>query len=275
MRLQASQIPFSRTYRPAFTGAIGIAAAYRGFFFLQFFFQLFPLLTQLLLWNAVYSQGAAGMRVGGFGRSQMFTYFFLMNLLGLANSSPWEMSADIRQGKLNQFLLKPIHYALYQWHMLLGRISIELLYQSLPAAVLLLFARHLVVLPAEAWRWPAFLFSLFLGIQIGFLVSFLIGCCAFWVLENSSFLHVLMPIQMLLEGGWFPLSLLPAPLFAVLSSLPFAYQTYFPATIFLGSADPARAVQGLATQCLWVLALGALSWLLWRRGTRAYCAVGG
>src|SRR4051812_45536190 len=126
---------------------------------------------------------------------------------------------------------------------MVGRISIELVYLLLPATLLLTFAHGMLVFPAEGWRWGAFVASIVLGIQISFFTSFLIGACSFWVLENSSFLHMLGPIQMLLAGAWFPLALLPHGLFVFFRSLPFAYTTYFPSTIYLGSAGFEETLQ--------------------------------
>src|SRR5947208_2606590 len=100
--------PFSGTYRGVWSAGIAMATAYRGFFFLQFGFQLLPLLTQLCLWAAVYSNGGTGLTVGGMDQHQMFTYFFMMNFIGLTGQSElaWEMAGAIRQGNLSQFLLK-------------------------------------------------------------------------------------------------------------------------------------------------------------------------
>jgi ABC-2 type transport system permease protein len=275
--LRPSLAPFSRLYRAVFGAGIRMALAYRGFFFLQFGFQLIPLATQVFLWSAVFRTSAAGTQVGGLGKSQMLTYFLLMNLLGLTSSADlsWEMSTAIRQGNLSQFLLKPFSYGLYQWHLAVGKICIELLYLALPAGLVLGLAHGFLSAPAEGWRWAAFILSLVLGIQISFLTSFLIGACAFWVLENSSFLHMMGPIQMLLAGSWFPLTLLPKTLATILLSLPFAYQQYFPVTVYLGTADWDQTLRGLGIQCLWIAGMWAASVMLWKRGTKAYVAVGG
>jgi ABC-2 type transport system permease protein len=269
--------PFSGPYRQVLKAGIGISMAYRGFFFLQFFFQLFPLLTQVFLWRAVFGGPGAPQSIAGFGREAMLSYFILTNLLSMAGSGslPWEMASEIRQGKLSQFLLRPFSYFLYQWHLLVGRLAIESFFLLVPAVLLLWATRSVLLTPAEPWRWWAFGASLVLGIQLSFLLNFILGCLAFWLLENSSIMHMLGPIEMLLAGAWFPLALLPGPLAALLSRSPFACQFYVPLTVYLGRASFEESLAGMAWQGAWIALLGFSAWLLWRKGLRAYTSVGG
>jgi ABC-2 type transport system permease protein len=50
---------------------------------------------------------------------------------------------------------------------------------------------------------------------------------------------------------------------------------YFPSAIFTGRLDQAQAIEGLALQLFWVIALLGIANLLWRRGLRHHTAVGG
>ncbi len=277
MKIPASILPFSRPYRSVLGAGIGIATAYRGFFFLQFFFQLFPLITQLFLWTAVFAGAAPGSNVAGFGRQEMLTYFLLTNLLGLAGSGslPWEMADDIRQGRLSQFILRPFHYFHYQWHLLIGRLCIEPIFLILPAALLLWLTRSVLHVPEEGWRLAYFAAAVALGIQVSFLINFILGTFSFWLLNNSGILHMMGPLQALFAGYWFPLALLPKPMLLVLGNSPFAYQTYFPLRIYLGQLDQAAALRGMGIQALWIAGMGFFAYWLWRRAIRAYSAVGG
>jgi len=57
--------------------------------------------------------------------------------------------------------------------------------------------------------------------------------------------------------------------------LPFFYQSYFPAAILTGRQGLDFAVQGLAIQALWAIALVSLAEFIWRRGLRHHTAAGG
>jgi len=98
---------------------------------------------------------------------------------------------------------------------------------------------------------------------------------AFWFLEIQSFVILSYAIETLLGGQVFPLDLMPAGLYRLSQFLPYYYQMYFPAAIFTGRIGRAQALEGLAIQGFWVVALLALAHLLWARGLRRYTAVGG
>ena len=73
----------------------------------------------------------------------------------------------------------------------------------------------------------------------------------------------------------FPLDLMPAWFFRISQFLPYYYQMYFPSAIFTGRLDQAQAIEGLALQLFWVIALLGIANFLWRRGLRRHTAVGG
>lgn len=276
--IPAAVIPFSRVYRRGISIGLSDMLAYRGAFFIQFLFQMFPLITALLLWTAVYRTGAPGMTPGGYTAPAMLSYFLVLNLLRLGTfveDLQWTLPQQIRKGELNKFLLRPVDFVMMEWHMRMGQVLMGVALMLIPGAIVCFVARHILIVPAEGWRWGAFLLSVVLGIQIGFLVSVCVGFVAFWLLETTAFLHAIFPIQMMLGGGFFPLELLPKGLYAVLHHLPWAYQTYLPMQIYLGKLDATQTLAGLVGQAAWVAALFALSVVLWKRGLLRYTAVGG
>ncbi len=276
--MRAASLPFSRLNRQVMAVGMADTLAYRGSFFLQLFFMLFPLVTSLLLWSAVFRGGGTAMLPGGFDAHRMLSYYLVTAFVGLVSfmgDMQFEVTGAIKDGQLNKFLVRPVNYIMVEWHLRMASVVINTVLIAIPAALVLFFARSVLVVPGEAWRWGAFLLSVFLGMQIGFLLGLLIGLLAFWMLETSAFLHALMPIQMMLNGTWFPLELLPKKVYAVLGSLPWAYQRYFSMKVYLGQLDPFETLVGLAIQTAWVLGLSLLTAWVWKRGIRRYGAVGG
>ncbi len=276
--IPAASIPFSRVYRRGIWIAVADALAYRGSFFVEFFFQLFPLVTALMLWRAVYANGGPGFTPGGFDAPHMLSYFLVLNMVRLVTfveDLQWTLPQQIRKGELNKYLVRPVDYVMMEWHMRLGGLMMHVFLLVIPAGLVFFFARSIMVLPAEGWRWPAFALALFLGFQIGFLLSLCVGFIAFWLLETTSLLYAIFPIQMLLGGGWFPLDILPKRAFAILNQLPWSYQSYFPLRIYLGRVDLAGTLEGLAGQVVWIAILAGVSLLMWKRGLKRYAAVGG
>jgi ABC-2 type transport system permease protein len=254
------------------------ALAYRGTFMLEIVFTFIPLVTSLLLWSAIYRAGGSGIAIAGFDLNQMLSYYIVMNILRLAafvEDVQWTVTGQIKDGQLNAYLMRPVNYILFQWDLRMASVAFGSFLTLLPAAVLAVAARHILVVPATGWQWAAFGLSAFLGIQIGFLLSMAVGLSAFWVLETSAFQQAVFPIQMMLSGAMFPLELVPQKVFAVVQLLPWTYQSYFPMQVYLGRLDYLETLRGLGIQVAWILVLGGLCGLMWRRGVRNYGAVGG
>jgi len=99
-------------YRQAFLLGLQGSLVYRWNFAVRGFFSLFHLAAVFILWGAAF---AGREQVGGFDLRQTLTYFttilFLQFLISAFNED-YQISEEIRQGLINQFLLKPINYLL-------------------------------------------------------------------------------------------------------------------------------------------------------------------
>ena len=117
--------------------------------------------------------------------------------------------------------------------------------------------------------------SLVLSALLQFLLSYLIAMLAFWVLEISSFVFILLAFERLVSGQMFPLDLLPPWLAQAVMWTPFPYGIFFPVSVYLGKISGGALIQGLALQLFWVATTYALARLAWRRGLKTYTVVGG
>src|SRR5207247_6441118 len=61
--------------------------AYRGDFFLSTFLRFLPMVTTILLWEAIYD-GAGGGELEGFSRKQMIAYLLLVHISRMFSSMP-------------------------------------------------------------------------------------------------------------------------------------------------------------------------------------------
>ena len=60
---------------------------------------------------------AQGSALGGYTQAQMIFYYLLVavvDVLTAVNEDDWQIAADIREGNISQFLLKPIDYLWYR-----------------------------------------------------------------------------------------------------------------------------------------------------------------
>jgi ABC-2 type transport system permease protein len=251
---------------------------YRFNFFARCVFGFIPLIAIICLWQAIYEGKAPGALVGTFTYAGMVAYYLLATVVESLTSvteDDWQIAADIKDGNISQFLLKPLDYL---WFRLCLFCSGRLTYISvtaLPLAVFLVCMRRYVVLPADAGTFGLFGASVVMTALIQFFSSYAMAMLAFWVLEVSTFIFILYAFEYIASGHLFPLDVLPAGLQRVLDITPFPYQLYFPVSIYLGKTQGNALARGLAIQAFWVAATYVIARLAWRRGIRKYAAAGG
>jgi ABC-2 type transport system permease protein len=267
--------PVLEKYRQAFLVGLQSNLVYRWNFAVRGFFSLFHLAAVFILWGAAY---AGTTSIGGFSFGQTLTYFITLLVLQFfisAFNEDYQISEEIRNGLINQFLLKPINYFTYRLSIFAAARLVSGLLIFLPVLVALPVIGPYLTFPAEPWRLAVILPALVQSALIQFSIAYCFGLLTFWFLEIQGFVILSMAVETLLGGQMFPLDLMPAPLFHAAHYLPFYYQMYFPAAIITGRIGLPLALEGLVIQFVWVLVLLGLNQLLWVRGLRRHTAVGG
>jgi len=250
---------------------------YRGDFLLGTVLRFLPMLTTILLWQAIYA-GSGEQELEGYDLNKMISYLLLVHISRMFSSMPGlagGIARDIRDGTLKKYLLQPIDMSAYLISYRAAHKIAYIVTTSLPYALLFIIC----------WKffpgWPnlptflAYLATLLLAFVIGFFFEACIGMIGFWFLEVTSFLYVINTVNFFVSGHMFPLDLLPPFWAAALKALPFQYLAYFPAVVFLGNVPPAELTHYLLREAAWALLFMVLSRWLYRYGLRRYSAYGG
>ena len=251
---------------------------YRFNFLFRAVFGLIPLAATIMLWRAVYDGKTTGNTVAGYTLAGMISYYLIVTLvdaLTAVNEDDWQIAADIKDGNINQFLLKPIDYLYYRLSLFFAGRLIYVLVAAIPLLVFIFLQREYFVLPESPGIFFIFCFSTILTGLLQFFMSYTMALLAFWVLEVSTFIFILFAFEYIAGGHLFPLDILPPALAAALNYTPFPYQMFFPVSIYLGRTSGDELWRGLAIQLAWVLIFYCVARLAWRRGIRKYTAVGG
>ncbi len=249
---------------------------YRVNFLLRAGFGLIPLLATIYLWQTVYrgqSSSIAGYSLGG-----MISYYLLVTIvdtLTAVNEDDWQIAADIKDGNISQFLLKPIDYLTYRLCLFLSGKIIFTVVSLVPVGIFIFCLRQYMVAPAGGWALVCFLLSTLLAALLQFFMSYTMALLAFWLLEVSTVIFMAFAFEYLAGGHVFPLNILPPALEAVLNCTPFPYLLFFPVSIYLGQVQGAALWRGLGIQAAWLLFFYLLARMVWHRGIRKYSAVGG
>ncbi len=268
-------IPGVAKYRHAFLIGLQSNLVYRWTFGIRAFFSLFHLVFVFILWGAAYR---GQTEIGGFALGETLTYFVVLMIMQFfigAFNEDYQISEEIRNGLINQFLLKPINYFGYRFSIFGAARLVSGSLALLPLLVALPLLHDYLVFPSDPWRLALGIPAAALAALIQFTIAYCFGLLTFWFLEIQSFVILSLAVETVLGGQMFPLDLMPAWLFRISQFLPYYYQMYFPAAIFTGRLDQAQAMEGLVIQVIWAVLLLGIGRLLWTRGLRRHTAVGG
>ena len=259
---------------------IGIqnSLTYRFNFLARALFGLIPLIAILYLWRTIYAGKVSGALVGTYSFVEMVSYYLLITIvdaLTAVNEDDWQIAADIKDGNISQFLLKPIDYLWYRFCLFLSGRLTYLAVAAVPLAIFIFYLRKYFVLPPDWGTFGWFLISIGLTALLQFFMSYMMAMLAFWVMEVSTFIFIMFAFEYIASGHMFPLNILPPVLERALYYTPFPYQLYFPVSIYMGKTTGAELARGLAIQCFWVVATYAFARLAWKQGIKKYAAAGG
>ncbi len=251
---------------------------YRVNYLTRTLFSFIPLFAMLSLWRTIYENNSGTAERNGYTQSQMIFYYMLVAVVDVftaVNEDDWQIAADIREGNISQFLLKPVDYLWYRMCLFCsGRIAFISMAIIPLGAFIFCFRSHWVS-PTGGVALVLFPLSLVLTALLQFFISYAMAMLAFWLLEISTFIFILFAFEYLASGHMFPLDVLPPVLNHLLYFTPFPYQLYFPISIYMGRTAGMDLWRGLGVQLMWVLLAYGFARFMWARGVKKYSAFGG
>ncbi len=232
----------------------------------------------LSLWRTIYTANGDGHALSGYTEAQMIFYYMMVAIVDVftaVNEDDWQIAADIRDGNISQFLLKPEIIFGTGFACSFPDDSTFVMMACAPLAIFVFCFRNYFVVPPNATALTTFIVSLLLTALLQFFLSYSMALLAFWVLEISTFIFILFAFEYLASGHLFPLDMLPPALQHALWFTPFPSMLYVPISIYMGKISGNGIALGLLTQLFWVVMMYLLARFMWRRGIRKYSAFGG
>ena len=223
------------------------------------------------LWTAVYQyNGLANLE--GYSLAKMLEYqawVFIVSLLALGHRS-WNLSEDIRLGRITAFLLYPFEF--WKFHMAAFlSFQVVTVFVGLVSLVVLLGV-GLISSFSLAHFLTGALFCIGVAL-LWFILEFACGLGAFWLEETWIFRLVFELSATLLSGAIIPLEFFPAGLRAALVYTPFPLITSVPVQIMLGTYQ-GDLTHDSAALLAWIIGFSLFASVLWKRGIRHYVAAG-
>ncbi len=267
-----------RKYAKIYRASLVERMAYRSDFLLGTVLRFLPMITTILLWQAIYKGGEDSTQAG-FRLNEMIAYLLLTNISRIFSSMPGlagGIARDIREGTLKKYLIQPIDMIGYLVSYRMAHKTAYVVISALPYALLFYVCRGFF---DTGWpdllTWVAYLVSLILAFFVGFYFEVCVGMVGFWFLEVTSLLYIVMTLNFFISGHMLPLDFLPPFWASFLKALPFQYMAYFPAVVVLGKVRGQDLAIGLLGELFWAIFFMMLARTLYTRGLRRYSAFGG
>jgi ABC-2 type transport system permease protein len=248
---------------------IAEAMAYRAAMLIWILTTTFPLVS-LALWHSLAEAGP----IGDYGSADFVAYFVAAFLIRQLTASwvVWDLAAQIGSGDLSTLLMRPVHPLLHHLMSNLAALPVRMLLAAPLGVVVLIFAGEVSVDPGLHLLLAPL--AVLLAWLLNLCVQICVACLAFWLTSSTYLFELWLGLYMVLSGYAVPTSLFPAGLAAVVRYLPFHAALGFPVELTIGRLSGPELAVGFALQLLWLAVFGALALWLWRRGLRAYGAVG-
>ncbi|MFN8372271.1 MAG: ABC-2 family transporter protein [Anaerolineae bacterium] len=259
-------------YRQMFKIEFAVRAQYRASLVLWLLGMVTEPVVYLTVWENI--TAAQGGSVGTYTAGGFAAYYIALMFVRQATAAPGPngMESRIRGGELSGLLLRPLHP-------IHGDIADNLARKVWTTLLLIPISLTLIVLfSAEFqpifWSLAAFVPVLLLSSFLRFFIHWAIGLSAFWTTRMSSLFSMYVVAQVFFAGRLAPLDLMPQPIQAIASVLPFRWVEPFAIDVVLGRLTPDQVLQGCVVQLLWIGAMLLLLQGLWVMGLKQFSAVG-
>jgi ABC-2 type transport system permease protein len=254
-----------KKYLAVFTTTVKEYVAYRLNFVLWRLRMFLGTLMIFFLWSSVLETTTG---FGHYGKSQLLSYILYANLVGnfILGTRTADIANDINSGNIINQILKPFPF--FGFHLIrdLADKSLNVVFAFIEVGLLVFFFQAPLLSPQNL---PLFLLFFIAGTLISFFINLMLSFIGFWTTEVWAPRFIFLMLIFYLSGSFFPLDLLPKPVYYFLLALPFPYLYYLPTKILIGQIDNLIYVQ-LAMAGLWTLLTARLAYLMWTKGNKSF-----
>src|SRR5205814_1518921 len=163
--------PMMKKYWHVINVGIQNNLTYRFNFLARTLFGLIPLVAILSVWRTIYAGKGSGSEIGSYTLAQMISYYLVVTIvdaLTAVNEDDWQIAADIKDGNISQFLLKPIDYLSYRLCLFFSGRLTYLAVAAIPLGIFIVCLSHYFVLPKTVAALGWFLVSVVLTALLQF-----------------------------------------------------------------------------------------------------------
>lgn len=237
---------------------------------------MLQIFVAFFLWDKIFAD--PGTIVFGYDRSKILTYVFGIIIIRalVLSARAMDVSSDIAQGDLSNYLVRPISYFKYWFTRDISSKALNISFAFFEFLILYLILKPPFYFQQNLAILGAFALSIVIAILIYFFLLFIVSSVPFWSPELGWGSHFFVTIILIefLSGALFPIDILPLNVQSIIMALPFPYLIYFPLQVYLGKISGIFLIKGLYISLAWVFALFFTMKFVWKKGLRAYEGIG-
>lgn len=247
--------------------------AYRLNFILWRVRVIVSILITFFLWQAIFK---TKNQIFGYQESQMLTYILLLTFLNgiVLSTQTFRVAEEINLGTLSSFLIRPFSYFGYILSRDISDKIVNTFFSVFEIALLILILHPPVFLQTSLFWLGLFLVTCILSALLFFEIGMMLSIIGFWSRETWAPRFIFFILLSFLAGTYFPLDILPKPIYGFLQLVPFTYLVFFPLKIYLGHIDSGFLIRGFIIMFSWILIMTFILRYFWRRGLKIYTAEG-
>lgn len=232
------------------------------------------LLISFFLWQTIF---ASNKQIFGYNEAQMLTYIVFISFVDgiVLSTQTFRIAEDINFGGLSNYLLKPINYFGYVFAKDIADKLINTVFSVFEILMLILILRPPILIQTNPVLLLMLISAVIIASLIYFEINILLSFIGFWSKETWAPRFIFSILISFLAGIYFPLDILPSPLYQFLRLLPFTYLVFFPLKLYLGQISSQFILQGFSVNLFWVLVLWLSVRSVWKKGLKVYTAEGG
>ncbi len=271
-----------KKYKISMQNSIQISFTYRFQFFSGLLLLLIPFLIKLCLWRLAFQSEGTG-KISGYTYDEMILYHTFSMVFAYLSTGHFQyrIAAEIKDGTLSRYLVKPIDHMLYWGSMFAGDKVIHFIYVLVFIAIWVFIAVSGGILGfrleghISIANVPLTIAAVFFSMALNFTIYYVISLLAFWFLDISCFFAAIAFIISVISGEVIPIDVMPVFFERLFSLMPFSYSVYFPAQLLMGKLAMQQIFLKFAMQIFWIFLLSFMGRLVWDRGIAKYESAGG
>lgn len=265
-----------RKYAEVMKMNIQISLAYKWNLILSALMDIFRIIAEIAFWKILFD-ATSGSRINGYDFNSIINYYIFMFFIGTVmnvSNIGNKISNDIKNGTLNNLIIRPINYIGYYFSETLSQKFVQLLIVVIMFVPVFILQASSINIGINLEQLLLFPLVLLLSLLLNFFINIIISLLVFWITEVTSFFFLKDILLDFLSGRVFPIDLLPKSILNVFGVLPFMYCTFFPITILTKGMVNEEFFKGLFMQIGWIVILYITIKLLWKLGIKKYAGTG-